>query len=731
MLEHMWTYVAEVVLSEWNRFTWAAVCAGSTFGVIVFLHASGALLSLERATLDARFQHANRPGDVDTSIVLATVDERSISFFRRNMQVGWPWPREYYATLVRYLEKGGARAVVFDILFSEEDFDRRNVSAQSSDRQFASAIQETGNVALAVQLRETDSLKNPIKSAHRLSDRPLSWTRLPTYPGAMAPLPSFQEGAAAIGGVNIKADPDGVVRRFPLAFRMADSLALPSLGLAALQASRSASHQDYEALFSRLPSDRDGSLPLYWYGPGGVEGVFEDQYISIHSLIVSAARMQIGRPPIVSPDRFRGKTVVVGGTAATLHDLHATPVAQGADYPGMEIIATFLSNAYQSHFLRDLPAPWTYVLVFVMALLGPAAVALRPGRIRVATAATVGAVVGYLALATAAFYFWRWWIPVVAPTLALLTGFFTMAAISYAAEGRKRRKLRNVFQRYVSPQVVDEVAQQPDKVRLGGEEVEGTIFFSDIEDFTSVAEELTPQEVVQRLNNYFGIATKVILNHEAMVDKFIGDAIMAVFGAPVRRPNHATEACLAALEMRRDLLNAPDQLQREELPPFQCRIGIHTGQVVVGNVGTPERVDYTAIGDAVNVAARLEQANKQYDTRMLVSHPTYQQAKRAVVAREIDHLRLTGKETPIRIYELLGREGELSTPQKQLKDRFEEGLRIYRAQEFARARDVFKEILRAHPNDGPSAVYGQRAEQRLGTSLPRAWKGVHDMKGGK
>lgn len=730
MIERMWTYVAEAIPDEWNRFAWAAVCAGSTFGVIALLHASGALLSLERATLDARFQHANRPGDVDTSIVLATVDERSISFFRRNMQVGWPWPREYYATLVRYLEKGGARAVVFDILFSEKDFDRRNVSAQTSDRQFASAIQETGNVALAVQLRETDSLKNPITSAHRLSDRPLSRTRLPTYPGAMAPLPSFQEGAAAIGGVNIKADPDGVVRRFPLAFRMADSLALPSLGLAALRAGRSTSRQDYKTLFSSLPSDRGGFLPLYWYGPGGVEGVFEDQYISIHSLIVSAARMQIGKDPLVSPDRFRGKTVVVGGTAATLHDLHATPVAQGADYPGMEIIATFLSNAYQNHFLRDLPAPWTYALVFVMALLGPAVVSLRPGRIRVATTATVGAVVGYLALVTAVFYFWRWWIPVVAPTLALLTGFFTMAAISYAAEGRKRRKLRNVFQRYVSPQVVDEVAQHPDQVRLGGEEVEVTVFFSDIEDFTSAAEELTPQEVVQRLNNHFGVVTEVLLDHQAMVDKFIGDAIMAVFGAPARRPNHATEACLSALETSRVLFDS-EQSPSEELPAFRCRIGIHTGQVVVGNVGTPERVDYTAIGDAVNVAARLEQANKQYDTQTLISHPTYRQTKQAVVAREIDHLRLTGKEKPIRIYELLGRAGELSDRQKWLKETFEEGLETYRAQEWARARKVFEEILQVHPSDGPSAVYKHRVEERIGTSLPSAWKGVHDMKAGK
>lgn len=438
--------------------------------------------------------------------------------------------------------------------------------------------------------------------------------------------------------------------------------------------------------------------------------------------------MQIGKEPTVPPERFRNKTVVIGGTATTLHDFHATPVARGADYPGMEIIATFLSNAYQNHFLRELSFPWTYALILIMALIGSVAVALRPGRIRLAGVSAFGVGGVHLALVTAAFYYMRWWIPVVAPMFALLTGFFSMAVVSYAAEGRKRRELRNVFQRYVSPQVIDEVVQQPDQVRLGGEEIRVTVFFSDIENFTSIAEELTPQEVVDWLNNYFGVATKVLLDHQAMVDKFIGDAVMAVFGAPARRPEHAVDACQAALDMGQ-VLNASDQSQDEEIPPFRGRIGIHTGQVVMGNVGTPERVDYTAIGDAVNVAARLEKANKQYDTRTLISHSTYRQAGQAVVVREIDHLRLTGKEKPVQIYELLAREEDVSDRQKWLKETFEEGLAAYRAQEWGRAREVFEEILQVCPDDGPSTLYNQRVEERRGTSLPSDWKGVHGMKG--
>lgn len=729
MIERFWPPIAEVLGDEWSRSALAAACAGGTFALVALLHAGGLLGSLERTTLDARFQYANRPADADTSIVLAAIDERSISFFRRRMKVGWPWPREYYARLLHYLDEGGARAVVFDVLFSEEDFDRRTVSGEQSDQRFARALAEAGNVALATQLRkDADSVKNSLSSSHLLARPPSPNMHLPTYAGALAPLPAFQKGAAAIGGVNVAADADGVVRRFPLAFRTADSLLLPSIGVAALQAGRPQESRGDGSVFDRLPAAPSGTVPLYWYGPGGVDGVFEDQYISIHALIVSAARMQLGKTPPIPPDRFQGKTVVVGGTAATLHDLHATPVSGRADYPGMEIIATFLSNAYNDHFLRPLPAVWTYVLVLLMAVVGTTVVALRPSRVRGAAAATIGVGAAYLSLAVAMFYLARWWMPVVAPTLALVTGFFAMAVASYAVEGRKRRKLRTVFQRYVSPQVVDEVVQNPDQIDLGGEEVEGTIFFSDIDNFTTAAEELSPSVVVQRLNEHFGWAAEVLLNRRAMVDKFIGDAIMAVFGAPAAHPEHAKDACLAALEMDRILRNRPTRSPDAE--PFQCRIGIHTGRIVVGNVGTPERVDYTAIGDAVNVAARLEGANKLYGTRILVSHATYRPARDTVEAREIDQLRLTGKTEPIRIYELLGRTGELSAEQSRLQEQFAEGLRAYRAQEWMQAQEVFVNILQTHPDDGPSAVYRRRAEERSGTSLPASWNGVHEMESG-
>ena len=714
---------------EWGRGVRAIGCAIGAFLFVAGLHAGGALQSVERTTLDARFRHLNRPAGVDTSIVLAAIDDASISRTRRQMKVGWPWPREYYGMLLEYFRKGGAQTVVFDILFPEPDFPRANVSARQSDQRFARALDSAGNVTLAVQLTESDTTTNPIEPRHLMDAGGERQFRLRSSQGALAPIPSFQDGAAALGAVNMEADGDGVVRRVPLAYQVRDSLLLPSLGVSALLTNRE--DEDAASVLSKFPVGPTGAFLLYWYGPGGVDGVFQDQYYSIQSLIVSAARMQIGTEPIVPPGRFEGKTIIVGGIAAGLHDHHSTPVGGEGDYPGMEIFATFLSNAYQGHFLQDFTGGWAYVFIFLLAFVGAGVVAVRPDRIGRAAIAIVGIGLLYVGGVAAAFYFLRWWIPVVAPGGALVAGFTASSAVSYAAEGRRRRELRSTFQRYVSPQVVDEVVQDPDALTLGGTEVEGTVFFSDIKGFTSVAEQLAPQEVVQRLNEYFGVATDVVLDRRAMVDKFIGDAIMAVFGAPVQDPDHPAQACLAALEMEAVLQEFYDQEAHPDRPPFQSRIGIHTGRIVVGNIGTQRRVDYTAIGDAVNVAARLEQANKQYGTRILISQSTYDEAQSAIEAREIDLLRVTGKETPIRIFEVVARKGALSPAQERCREIFEQGLSAYRRQRWARARRAFMNVLEIDPDDGPAAVYQQRVEERAGEALPSSWRGVHEMKVGK
>jgi adenylate cyclase len=539
-----------------------------------------------------------------------------------------------------------------------------------------------------------------------------------------------------VGGTNVRADGDGVVRRLPLVYQLSDSLLVSNLGLAGMRAGQSL--DDASSFRSEVPLGPLGSFLLYWYGPGGVDGVFKDQYISIKSLIVSAAQLQLGQEPTIPPSRFKGKTVIVGATAAGLYDLHSTPVGVegtsyggGGDYPGMEIYATLLSNLYQGHYLQDFSGGWVYLLVLLLSAIGAGLVVVWSGRIGRASAALLGTAVLYLGVTFAAFYYLLWWVPVVAPSLGLVSGFFVTAAVSYAVEGRKRRELRGLFQRYVSPQVVDEVVENPEAMELGGEEVQGTVFFSDIEGFTSVAEQLSPREVVQELNEYFGIATDVVLDHRAMVDKFIGDAIMAVFGAPVRHEDHAAQACLAALEMNRVLSEHYSNSEDSERPPFRSRIGIHTGRIVVGNIGTERRVDYTAIGDAVNVAARLEAANKQYGTRVLVSDSTYKLAKEAIEVRELDLLRVTGKDEPIRIYEALAPSGALSEKEEHLRDTFERGLEAYRAQRWVQARKAFAEILRAVPDDGPANLYQQRVEERAGESLPASWKGVHEMNVGK
>jgi len=720
---------------EWRRSSRTFALALAVFGTVALLQAGGALQSLERKTLDARFQYLNRPAAVDSSIVLAAIDGSSFSFARNRMKVGWPWPREYYGTLVDYLHEGGAKAVVFNILFPKSDIPRANVNSKKSDENFAQAMKNAGNVALAMQLTAADTTQNPLNSKHTLDQKLPSSFLVPSYNAGLAPIPSFQGRAAALGGANIRGDEDGVVRHLPLAYRLADSITVPNLGLAALRAGRA--EESEASLLSELPTGPTGSFLLYWYGPGGYEGAFRDQYISIKSLIVSAAQLKLGQEPQVPPSRFKDKTVIVGIAASKLSDQYSTPVGtkdlEEASYPGMEIFATFLSNIQQGHFLRDFLGVWLYLLVLMMTVTGACLALVRPDFISrsfwlLISAGTVGV---YLGAAVAAFYYLLWWVPVVAPTLALVGGVTAPLVNDYLEERRRREEFRSFLRQSLSPQVIDKMVENPDALGFEGEEVEGTAFFSDIEDFTSTAEELSPREVVEDLNEYFGVATEVILDHHAMVDKFLGDGIMAVFGAPVRRSDHAEQACLAALKMNRVLEEFYRASEDTEHPPFESRVGVHTGRFVLGNVGTESRADYTAIGDTVNVAARLEQANKLYGTRILISEATYQDAQDVIEARELDLLRVTGKEEAIPVYEVLAPADELSDLQEELRGRFEEGLIAYQAGSWEQARQAFSDVLRKDPNDGPSTLYLERIEERMEESLPSNWRGVHEMTVGK
>jgi adenylate cyclase len=294
-------------------------------------------------------------------------------------------------------------------------------------------------------------------------------------------------------------------------------------------------------------------------------------------------------------------------------------------------------------------------------------------------------------------------------------------------EIKKRQFLQDTLTRYVTKQVVDLILDHPETIVLDGEEREATILFSDIRGFTSLSEKMPPKELVKMLRDYFTLMVGVVFQFQGTIDKFIGDAIMSIFGAPTSQPNHAELAVQTALEMWRllDMFNAYRVRKGQE--PIDIGVGISTGKVVVGNIGSEERLEYTAIGDTVNLASRLEGVNKLYGTHIIISEYTYHYVKDSLVERELDEVRVKGKHEPVIIYEVMGNPGEISEITIKLRDRFAQGLVHYRKKEWDQAITQFQQALQLVPSDVPSRLYIDRCIMYKQNSPPDDWDGVFEI----
>jgi adenylate cyclase len=315
------------------------------------------------------------------------------------------------------------------------------------------------------------------------------------------------------------------------------------------------------------------------------------------------------------------------------------------------------------------------------------------------------------------------WMDLVGPLASLVVSVAVGGVFSYQTEGKARRRLRNIFSRYVSAAVVTEILSKDEDPGLGGKEVSGTVFFSDIKDFTAISEKMTPRELVDLLNHYFTLATDVIHQNQGMLDKYLGDSMMALFGVPVKSNTHAVQACLAALQVQAILERDPF-LNADGRPKLITRIGLNSGEMVVGNVGSHQRLDFTAMGDTVNLASRLEGVNKLYGTRIVIGEATLKESRDTFLVRPLDNLRVKGKETPVAIYELLCEREKATENQQILAQGFRQGIGYYRGRQFDKALGVFTELLAGSSQDGPSQLYVERCRSFLASPPPSDWTGV-------
>jgi adenylate cyclase len=430
--------------------------------------------------------------------------------------------------------------------------------------------------------------------------------------------------------------------------------------------------------------------------------------------------------------RFKNKIVLVGTTVPEHQDLHATPVrdAEGGNasvlMPGVEIHAQAVAAILEGRHIQPLPRTIQYAWTILLALLIVAA----PSWLRGVRGGIFAAVlsVGTVALAWYLFTHHHLWLWSVAPVLSVGLSYAGSTAVLFVVEEKEKARIRGMFQQYVAVDVVNELMRRPELLALGGEERVATMLFSDVKSFSAVAEHLGPTGLVALLNEYLTAMTDIILARGGIIDKYQGDAVMAEFGVPVPRPDHALRACLAALEMRDELARLREKWKREGKPELHARIGINTGTVLVGNLGSKRIMDYTVMGDHVNLASRLEGTNKAYGTTILVSEFTWAEAKDHLIGREIDRVRVVGRAEPVAIFEVIAAKTDGVDPATEtLLEEFSEALTMCRARKFEEAHLAFQDLAVRYPEDGPTEFYVDRCCEYCAEPPPLDWDGVYQI----
>ncbi|MBI3365348.1 MAG: CHASE2 domain-containing protein [Ignavibacteriae bacterium] len=696
----------------------------------------------ELSLLDLRFQHRGiHRGNSDSSIVIVEISQESF----KSLPERWPWPKSYYTRLVRNLKHAGAAVIGIDVIFSASD-----PRDSANERQLRDVLREAGNVVLAGSIDARQLL-------YTKRERTENYGNI------------YIDSLARFGLVNIRPDVDGILRRYmPIVYDAGRDERLPAFSISVLntyfQQSRRVTPEVADHAFHfasrEIPKYDASSFLINYTGPSGVfqrinvADVLDDkEFQTIEELNHPGEEINTFDDTTLIPSfdgrglvpagylyngTFQGKIVLIGSTMPEDKDLFPVPIGEGRQEGdnqmfGVEVHANVLRQILDRDFIRHQPL-WMTVLIVIglsaitfsltaglksirtpySALIEILGIAVVVSEIIIVYWATVKLFVSanFLADMMSAF-------------LAVTLSYVGSTVYHYVTERKQKVLIKGMFSRYVNATIVDELVLHPEKLRLGGERKELTVLFSDIENFTQISERVSPEYLITVLNEYLNVMTAIIFGNQGTLDKYEGDAILAFWGAPVPQQDHALRACRAAMEMQQALAALREMWKAERKPLFNVRIGINTGDMIVGNMGGASRFDYTVIGDSVNLGSRLEGANKQYKTGIMISEHTYRSVEGSVVARELDLVLVAGKTEPIRVYELLGMANDsIPTVQRQALELYNNGLRSYREREWQRAIDLFEKALMLTPNDYPAQLYIERSRLYYASPPPAGWNGV-------
>ncbi len=687
-----------------GAITWAAAL------VAVWLGSTASLENLELKSYDVRFALRGSLPVTNDDIVIVAIDQQSFD----DLAQRWPFPRPLFAQLIDKLMRAQARLIVFDVLFTEA-----SSNDPGADTTLAQAAARSGRVIFAGKM-ETVNVRGGS----------LSMT-------LSKPIPPLLQASPDWAVVNIDEDQDGFVRRYLLYVAIDERQHFPL----ALRAYARLHGQRLELVPGERLQFNGRALPYYDANSFLINYRGPEKTYPTYSLAAVLDGKDFQLPDaeldtdsfdkdLLPGGVFKDKIVFIGSTAEELQDNKLTPFFSGSGQqrklPGVEVHANALSTLMYGDFIARVPFSVDFLIIALNAVLTMIFV-LRV-RTAVGLILTFGQMLVLLFTSVLLFSWLELWIAVVGPAAAIILSYIGNITPVLMVERRERYRTKRIFEQYVSASVVNSILASGQNPEFGGEKRWLTVLFSDIRGFTTFCEKHKPEVVVQRLNEYLTMMTEVIFKNQGTLDKFVGDAIVALFGAPYVFPNHAEKACetaCAMIEQLRELQKSWSALAQDY---FQIGIGINTGAMIVGNLGALQRFDYTAIGDEVNLGARLEGANKQYNTAIIISESTYRQAKKRAQVRELDLVRVKGKSKPVKIYELRDMNPLPGIEQDLLVDTYTRGLELYKQRQWPRALKEFQSILRYFPSDGPTRLYIQRCFDFIASPPPTNWDGVYEFK---
>ena len=732
------------------------------------------LQNIEQSSLDLRFG-IRGVRTHDDRIVIVGIDEKTLQ------NIGsFPFPRESYATLVDRLTAEGARVIGFDVTFPTPETNSAigalqhlqgalGPSAPSSvtakiqqlekssdhDEQFAAAIKQSGRVVLAHLFLDPERAKNANK---RLEDEYFNIVWAKNYPqvfpvlakdghkfdisqawisgggavaaGAEANIAELADAAASYGFIDINPDADGTLRHALLAIRYQNQDFFPPLSMQIIREYEDIPDQNVALYIAEDGLERiqfgprtlwpahNGTAIINYAGPYGTYPHF-----SMWDVINSS----------LPPATFKDKIVLIGPTAEAIGDMRNTPYEGGEPYMGVEVHANIIDNilhynekgrSFLTRGFNEEMIDLAFILAFGL-LFGFLFSNVQP---LYSTISLLLALAGFSWFVYYSFAQHGRWLSFVIPAGTLVANYAAITSYRMIFEERQKRQIRKSFSQVVPPSVIALIEKDPEKyLRPGGELKELTVLFSDIRGFTTISEGLTPDELVRLLNEYLSAMTDVLFSTYGTLDKYIGDAIMAFWGAPIAQEDHAFRACTCALKMSRELAQLNAKWESEGRRPIGIGIGLNTGEVNFCRMGSAKRLAWTVMGDNVNLASRLEGITKEYQTQIVISENTFTQVASQFVCRELDKIKVKGKHEPVKIYELLD-EITAKSKYEALLTEFDYAMDAYRSQDWREAAARFGQMLGVYPDDGPTRLFLQRSLEFLENAPEPDWDGVYVMK---